>query len=236
MAGIALALVLAAIAVGAWITRSWLPFRVTRSNHQFASAPFSIDRASGSIRVKGSCLALQAAIPKTTFLESDLYGRTTNARYFPLQTGSGHSFQINFHDPDFEHVYLHLIFENHKLAKVTFGWGPRVTTGEWTEERIRADLVRYRAFMVQELGSTGEFAWGKAWAAKDEKAGTPTVGIAIRASPFVDGRFAEFLQLHINLDYLYVSHYHFDGIGYDLTSQYVVEHPPQKCDRHPEPQ
>jgi hypothetical protein len=175
--GIALALTLALIAVGAWRTRTWLPFKGRGVNHHFSSAPFSIDRESGSIHVKGSSLALEAAMPKTSFLESDLYRRTTTARWFLLETGVGHCFSLYFHDSQFEHVYLELTFENDKLAKVTFSWGPRVTTAEWTEERVQADVARYHTFMVHELGSATEFSWGKAWAVKDGKAGAPTTGI-----------------------------------------------------------
>jgi len=158
---------------------------------RFDRAPLHILEHSGAIHIKGSDLMLPAAMPKLEFLDSDLYQHTQSAGYCPLHNCTGHGFLVSFHDAVFENVYLRLSFENDRLGIVDFGWGPHITTPEWTEARIQADVARYRTFLMQELGPIEsfphDFPWGKVYAAKDAKAGTPATGIRYTALSFARG-------------------------------------------------
>ena len=187
----ALIIVLAAalVAVAAWRTRYWLPFAGRQSSRNSPDrAPFSIDRHMGSVRVKGSSAVLRSGMPKTELLDSDLYRHTTSAKHFALRDGQGHSFLISFRDPAFENVHLWLNFENDRLGRIDFGWGPKVSAAEWTEERVQADVARYQNFLTRELGSVNsfpcEFSWGRVYAGKDPKAGAPAVGIRYKGFEF----------------------------------------------------
>lgn len=136
---------------------------------------------TGSVAIKGSALILRPALEKATFLDSDLYARTTKSNRYLPRDGSGHSFLVQFTDPVFENVYMWLDFVNDSLRAIDFGWGPMITTAEWTQERIGLEVTRYRNFMLQELGINRvpyEFPWGTAYAARDDKAGAPAMGLA----------------------------------------------------------
>lgn len=177
----ALAAIFTVIAIAAWRTRHWLPFRARpaqRRSPSFAAAPIALDRESGAIRVKGSTVVLHSAMPKESFLASDLYRHTKKARYVQLDAGQGYAFELLIDDPQFFRIWLWLVFENDRLAKVTFGWGPPITTAEWTKERVAVEVARYRQFLIDELGAgPGEYPWGKAWAVEDPKTGTPSTGV-----------------------------------------------------------
>lgn len=179
---------LVVIAVGAWRTRHALPFREEARDRGFDKAPLSVERNTGAIHVKDSMLVLRSGMKRSEFLTSDLYAHTQSARYFPLQNGLGHSFAVSFRDAVFENVHLRLSFENDRLGCVDFGWGPHVPVPGWTHERVQADVARYRAFLIEELGSIDsfpfEFEWGTVYAARDEKAGTPAAGIRYRGFDF----------------------------------------------------
>jgi hypothetical protein len=181
--------VFALIALGAWRSRGWLPFqRKEARDFDFDKAPFSIQKLTGAIHIKNSVLVLRPAMFQSEFLDSDLHEHTTSARYFPLEGGIGHRFLISFRDSVFEKVHLRLSFENERLGCVDFSWGPQVSTPEWTEERIQADVARYRTFLIQEQGPISgfpcEFLWGTVYAAKDEKAGAPATGIRYKGFEF----------------------------------------------------
>jgi hypothetical protein len=147
----------------------------------FGQAPLRIERDTGAIHVKGSSLILGAKMQKSEFLKSDLYAYTQSARIYELQNGSGHCFLLSYHDPVFENVHFRLSFENDSLGSVGFAWGPHVSIPEWTEARVQADVRRYRAFLISQLGPIAtfphEFSWGRVYAAKDQKSGTPATGI-----------------------------------------------------------
>ena len=177
MAAFILILVFAVIAIAAWQTRGWLPFARLKKPPEFQDAPFAIERATGAIHVRNSRLVLRRALPKMDFLESDLYGCVSKSRLFPLANGVGQAFTVSWQDPEFKRVYLWLAFENDRLGWVNFGWGPPITTAEWTAERIESEVVRYRDFMTQQLGSIRTFPWGTAHAGRDDKAGAPTMGV-----------------------------------------------------------
>ena len=131
---------------------------------------------------------LRSGMPKTELLDSDLYRHTTSAKHFALKDGQGHSFLISFRDPAFENVHLWLNFENDRLGRMDFGWGPKVSIAEWTEERVQADVARYRDFLVKQLGPINsfpcEFSWGRVYAGKDPKAGAPAMGIRYKGFEF----------------------------------------------------
>jgi len=193
----ALVAIFIGLAIAAWRTRHWLPIGARppqRRDPSFASAPIALDRESGAIRVKGSSLVLHCAMPKELFLSSDLYPHTKKARYLEMDSGQGYAFDVVFDDPQFSRIYLWLVFENDRLAKVQFGWGPPITTAQWTNEHVEAEVARYRQFLVDELGTgpgesgssasaafavagVTEFPWGKAWAVKDPKSGAPSTGV-----------------------------------------------------------
>lgn len=64
------------------------------------------------------------------------------------------------------------------------GWGPKVTIADWTKERVRAHVDRYRSSLIGELGQIKAFplitSWGTVYAAEDMKAGIPTMAIRYR--------------------------------------------------------
>ena len=177
------------VAVGAWLTRSWLPFRAAgKTSPEYNDAPFMIEPQTGALHVKGSNLVLRRAMPKAEFLDSDLYRHTKKSRLFELDGGSGQAFLVAFHDPIFENVYLQLNFENDQLGNIDFGWSRQITAPEWTRELVDAEISRYRTFLIQQLGSITnfpkEFRWGKVYAARDDKAGAPALGIRYRGFEF----------------------------------------------------
>ena len=59
---------------------------------------------------------------------------------------------------------------------------------EWTNEWIESEVERYRAFMVQQLGPIASFPhvfqWGLVYAARDDKAGAPLMGIRYNGFEF----------------------------------------------------
>ncbi len=178
-------LAMTAIAIGSWLTRSRLPFKPSRSlQPRFDSAPFAIDTQTGEVHIKDFALVLRSGMSKSEFLDSKLYSRTQKASLYPLANGLGHRFLTVWNDAAFEQVYLRLDFENDRLGWIDFGWGPKITTTEWTKERVESDVQRYRAFMIAQLGSLGEFTWGRAYAVRDDKAGAPIMGIRYRGFEF----------------------------------------------------
>lgn len=147
------------LAFGAWHTRRWLPFKAARPRTPtFDEAPLMLDRRTGAIYLKSSSLVLQPGMLKSEFLDSDLYRHTSSARYFSLQNDLGHWFLISFLDPIFENVHLQLFFENDRLGRVDFGWGPEVPVPDWTNERVQADVARYRSFLNQQPGHYQELS------------------------------------------------------------------------------
>lgn len=124
---------------------------------------------------------------KSEFLDSDLYRHTSSARNFPLQNGLGHCFLISFLDPIFENVHLQLFFENDRLGRVDFTWGPKVPVPDWTNEGVQADVARYRSFLNQQLGIIKSFphelSWGRVYATKDDKSATP-LGVRYKGFEF----------------------------------------------------
>lgn len=145
-------------------------------NTDFYKAPLHIER-TGTISIKDSTLILRAGLSKAEFLSSDLWNHVKSTREYELENGVGYSCLVLLSDRVFENVHLRLAFENDRLGSVSFGWGPRITTSEWTEERIQIEVERYRAFLNEQLGPIREFPcdfpWGSVYAAKDDKAGAP---------------------------------------------------------------
>jgi hypothetical protein len=177
------------VAVGAWRTRQVLPFRTRRVlPHRFQAAPFAIDKQCGAIYVKDSPLVLRPGLPKSEFLDSDLYRHTTRARSFAIANGAGHTFLVEWHDPVFENIYLWLKFANDQLGWVDFGWGRKIITAEWTRELVDAEVERYRSFLMHSLQVNKSFPhelpWGRLYACLDEKAGAPAMGIVYRGFEF----------------------------------------------------
>lgn len=147
----------------------------------FKDAPFSIEKATGDIRVKSSTFVIRRAMPKTDFLDSDLYQHVVSDKTWTRDRKLGHLFLVSFRDPQFENVSLRFFFEDDRLDQIDLYWGPKVTIPEWTKERVKADVERYRSFLVAELGSIETFPhvtpWGRVYAAEDQKAGAPRMGI-----------------------------------------------------------
>lgn len=148
---------------------------------RFKEAPFFIDKATGNIRVKSSTFVIRGAMPKSDFLNSDLYERVVSGRTWARDHKIGHVILVSFRDPQFENVSLRLFFEDDRLSQIDLYWGPKITTPEWTKERVLADVERYRSFLIEELGPVDKFPyatpWGRVYAAEDQKAGAPRMGI-----------------------------------------------------------
>jgi hypothetical protein len=112
-------------------------------------------------------------MPLDEFLDSDIYLKTT--REWMNQTSR--RFRVHLQKQD-ESVYLMPTFHEGRLTEIRFAIGKKVEPGGWTRERVQKDLQLYQEFMIAQVGTTqGTFSWGRSWAAMDEKAGAPTMGI-----------------------------------------------------------
>jgi hypothetical protein len=135
--------------------------------------PLSIDRETGAMRIRDSSLVFRSNMPLDEFLDSDIYLKTTRE----WMNEAYRTFRVHLQKQD-ESVYLMPTFHEGRVTEIRFAIGKKVAPGEWTRERVEKDLQFYEAFMIAQVGSTqGRFPWGRSWAAMDEKAGAPTMGI-----------------------------------------------------------
>jgi len=138
------------------------------------SAPFTIDAATGLVRFPALALELRPAMGQDEFVAA-----TSSLNRDDVGANDGwQRYSIRALIPGDRKLGIFIIFQNSRLARVSFAWAPKDETwADWSEATEKARLEEYQRVLDFQLDDERAFPWGTVGAILDSKSGGTDIWI-----------------------------------------------------------